>query len=178
LSPNPVELTRRDLLGEIDRSSPEALRAGYQLALGRIVRRIRRGDLPARMLAARQVASLLAMVARAERREAKLPPALAKTVKKPVLLAMLRALLEDKSPVVRAETLTALGHMTIDRSILMLLGGLFDDPDPLVRMRAAELLGASKTPGRQTVLTHLSKDSDELVRRMASAFLPRQRPSP
>lgn len=176
LSPNPVHLTRRGLLSEIDRSSPEALRAGYQLALGRIVRKMNRGDLPARMLAARQVASLLAVVARAERREANLPPALAATVKKPVLLAMLRVLLADKSPVVRAETLTALGHMTIDRSILMLLGGLFDDPDPLVRMRAAELLGASKTPGRQTVLTHLSKDSDELVRRMANAFLPRQRP--
>jgi len=166
----PLVLTRVGLLGGAGGASPADPPKAYRLALGRIVRDIARGPLPARMAAARKIAALLAMFDRLTARRARLAKELAKVVSKPVALAMLRAALNDRSPVVRAEMLAALGRVKIDESILMLLGGAIGDADPLVRFRAAELIGASNTPDKQTVLDHLAGDPDELVALMARAL--------
>ena len=168
--PKPAEIIRLSVLGEFDPSLPESWSLVYQAALGRIVRDIKRGDLRVRMTAARKVASLLAAVRGLEKLETKLPRQLADAVEKPVLLSMLRAVLGDRLPVVRAEMLAALGWVSLDESILRLLGEAVSDKSPLVRFRMAELLGASKTPGRETVLRHLTRDPDELVQLMASSF--------
>jgi tetratricopeptide (TPR) repeat protein len=165
-----AQVVRTGLIGESDRSSKESWTAGYQLALGRIVRDIRRGDLPARISAARKVASLLALTDRVQRGEAKFPEPLRSAVERSVLLAMLRTVLSDRSFLVRAEMLTALQDVRIDASILMLLGGVIGDESALVRFRAAELLGVSDPVKNKKVLEHLAKDSDELVRTVARAL--------
>jgi len=170
VKPAPAALTRVGLLRGDGGTSPGDAARAYKLALGRIVRDIKRGGLAARMAAARKIASLLAVIDRVAARRARLPKGLEQAVKKPVVLAMLRAVLSDRSPVVRAEMLAALGRVRLDESILMLLGPAIGDADPLVRLRAAELIGASDTPDKQTVLDHLADDPDELVSLMAKAF--------
>ena len=173
VSPKPFTITRTGLLGDFDRSSPDAWVAAYKLALGRIVRDIKRGELPARMAAARKVASLLALVRQVELRNTELPEQLSEVVQEPVLLSMLRAVLNDRSPVVRAEMLTALQRVELNESMMMLLSGVISDSSALVRFRAAELLGESDPKTNRPVLKHLAGDGDELVRAMANAFLPK-----
>ncbi len=79
---------------------------------------------------------------------------------------------EDEEGVRHAqvEMLTALEHVDLDASILMLLPPVIEDPDPLVRFRIAELLGNTDPTGNEKVLAHLSSDADELVRRVAGAL--------
>ncbi len=141
-----------------------------------------RGDLPDRMLASRQTASLLAMAGAADQGTQNLPKWMTDVFDKPVLSRLLRAAFEDRSFAVRGEALAALGGVKLDRATLPVLGVTFNDPHPLVRFRAAELLGASGTKGRQSILQYLSRDADPLVKEMATAFGPKparqQRPQP
>ncbi|MDY6913969.1 MAG: hypothetical protein SVT52_05885 [Planctomycetota bacterium] len=166
----PAKIRRLSLPGKFDRTSPEAWRKSYQRSLGLIVRDMKTGPLPARMQAARQVASLLALAGRVKRAKAKLPEPLAKTFNRPVLLSMQRAVLADSSAAVRAEMLAGLQQVPIDQAIVQLLGPAIEDASPLVRFRLAELLGSSQMPGQNTVIDYLAQDSDPLVRRMAQAF--------
>jgi len=172
VEPRGCRIKRAGLLGDVDRSDAESLAPAYQLALGRIVRDLRHADLPTRMAAARKTACLLAFVDRLERREAKWPPGLRQAVKRPVLLSILRAMLSDPSPAVRAEMLAALGRVRLDASILTLSSGLIEDPSPLVRFRMAELIGTSGSAGKRAVLDHFAADPDKLVAAMSAAFGP------
>ena len=165
-----VVITRASILGNFYRSAPADWPRAYQYVLGLIVRDFKRGSLPQRMRAARQVGSLLALARQVEQRRARPPKPLADTFTKPVLLSMLRAVLQDRSPVVRAEMVAALAHAEMDSSILRLLGPVIGDPAALVRLRVVELIGASGTRGRRTIVDHLARDSNEFVRMMASAF--------
>ena len=142
----------------------------YQRSLGLIVRDMKHGNVDQRMRAARQIGSLLAMVRQIEQGKAKPPKNLEKKVTKPVLLTMLREILKDTNEVVRAEMLNALLNVSLDESILQLLGNPISDSSALVRFRAVELLAALKSSGSETIIDHLTKDKDELVQLMAQAF--------
>jgi hypothetical protein len=50
------------------------------------------------------------------------------------------------------------------------MGPRFDDPSWLVRLRAAETIGQSRTAGRKTILEYLAADKVSYVRDMAKAF--------
>ena len=167
----PLGIRRSGLLGEFDRQQDASWPAAYELALGRIVRDIRRGGVADRQAAARNIASLFAMVDRTFHDPNAIPPQLANAVGRPVLLTMLRAALEDPSPAVRAEMVASLAYVELDESILSLLAAVIGDDSPLVRFRVAELLGASQAPGWEMILPHFAADSDELVRQLAAAFI-------
>jgi len=171
VNPPPVTIVRRSLLGQFDRSRPENWAKAYELALGRIVRDMRRGDLETRLIAARKITSLLAHLESAKDGKVESPEQLASVMQKPVLLSLLRAVLDDSSPVVRSEALTGLQRVRLSPGVLMLLPQSIEDRDALVRFRTAELIGVSGSSGSRIVLEHLSRDGDELVKTMAELFL-------
>ncbi len=168
----PVRITRASLLARAATGQADLPRA-YAESLGRIARDLRQGDLPARCRAARQVASLLAFARDIERRRIAPPPPLAGQIDRNVLLRLLIEALKDRSPAVRAEAVAALRDVDLDDDILKCLAPAITDASPLVRFRAAELIGASDSPGKEMVLRHLCRDGEhDLVRAMAGAFLP------
>ncbi len=140
-------------------------------ALGYIVRDLKRGSPTVRMRAARQTASLLKYVCSGK--ASKENPALADVLKKPVLLSMTRAFLQAPQSAVRAEMLTGLYHVNLDKSIISLLGPCIEDASPMVRMRLVELLVAKRTRGYRFMLTHFAGDKDVLVREMTKALTSR-----
>ncbi len=167
----PLVIRRSDILGEFDRSAQASWAKAYQRQLGLIVRDIKQGTLPKRMLATRKVASMLAFANLHNRGKAKLPEDIESTFDSRVLLSMLKVVMEDESDVVRAEMLTALENVPLDDAILSLLAPAIHDSSPLVRFRMAELLGSSDASSHSPVIEFLSKDSDPLVELMAAAFI-------
>ena len=170
INPQPLVITRSRLMQAPQGDTPEAWSQAYQYALRVIVTDLSRGDLSRRMQAARQAASLIVGVREIERGRAKLPDQLHGAVNKPVILAMLKKALADRSCAVRAEALAAMGPAKMDDSILAVIVPMEKDPSPLVRLRLAELLGVSRATGQQAVVERLAKDSDEMVQTMAGAF--------
>jgi tetratricopeptide (TPR) repeat protein len=167
----PVSITRTGLIRPDDRDSVRLWQQGFEQLMDRLGERLATGTVEQRMLAARRVGALLSAGKAAARGEVTVPPAMRGRLSDEPVLALLERALGDDLPAVRAEMLKALLDCPLDESILHRLGRVFDDPDPLVRMRAAELLGASDTPDKQTPLRFLASDSEELVRRMAELFL-------
>ena len=141
--------------------------AAAHQALVDVVAELRQGDLPAQMLAARQVGALLSAVRQAEQGKSKPLP---KAMSKPVLLSMLSAVLSSPSPEVRSETLSALGWVDLDEKIIGHLAPAVQDPSPLVRIRLIELLAGKKTPGHQPLLEMYQHDPDPAVKAMAAAL--------
>ena len=173
----PVTITRLSLLSRLPPEKLNDMPSAYQESLGWIVYDMKKGQLPVRMRAARQVASLLEWSRQIEAREAPPPQALAGKVLRPVVLRMLEEVLKDSAPAVRAEMLAALCDVKLDADVLKCLTPVIDDSSPLVRLRVVELVGASDTSGKDTIVTYLAQDADELVRLMASAFTKaKQRP--
>jgi len=166
-----ARIRRASLLGALDPAKPGEWPKAYQLALGRIVRDLRRGSLPERMRAARRTGSLLALACQIDTGRGEVPRPLAGRVNKLVHLSLLRALLSDANPVVRQEMIAALRYATLDRVVLSLLAPSIEDPSALVRCRLVELLGTADPRGNRAVVTHLSRDRDEAVRGMAELFL-------
>jgi len=162
-------IRRQDLVKAFG-ATPDDPAKAYQRAMGILVYYIKRGKLANRMRTARQIASILSTARDAELGKTKLPDAYTRQVKKPVLLALLKAALANPAPAVRAEVISALEHTRLDSNILWLVRQSADDPAALVRFRLAELLGTSDIRGRQEILEALAKDKDERVRRMASLF--------
>ncbi|HUU23684.1 MAG TPA: tetratricopeptide repeat protein [Phycisphaerae bacterium] len=180
--PVPAQIVLADLLGDFDRTKADEWPKRYQLALGRIVYDMKRGDLRARMLAARRVGSLLGLARLIEQGRALPPRHLDGKVTRGVLLRMMVEILKDKSDVVRAEMLSALNHVDLDAGIIRWFGSTIEDPSALVRFRLVELLGASGVRGQETVVDYLAQDPDEMVRQMAKGFRTRastrKQPSP
>ena len=166
----PARIVRRGLIESFGLDPAGDWPKTYRLSLGYVVRDMKRGSLRQRLRAARQVGSLLTLVRNVELHTQRLKAGQVGAVTKPVLLTMLRVVLEDNSPAVRAEMVAALEHVTLDGSILPLLGPVIEHPSPLVRLRVAELMGASGIQANRTVLDYLAQDKDELVRAMAEAF--------
>ncbi|MGC9455485.1 MAG: tetratricopeptide repeat protein [Phycisphaerae bacterium] len=119
------------------------------------------GSIEQRMLAARRVGTLLAAGAEAQ-------PAGDR------LLALLEQALADESPAVRSEMLKTLQLLPLNESILRAVAPVINDPSPLVRMRAAELLGTDDPRQHQPVLRFMARDENELVRGMAELFTTEQ----
>ena len=166
----PLKIARRGLLGKVADDSPAGWLAAYKLALGRIVRDYRRGTLPERMRAARQIGSLLAFATRVQDSRIVPPGMLRGQTDRLVILAMFRAILSDKSPAVRAEAVASIHMVRPDELVVSLLGPRIQDRDPMVRCRVVELLAATGSKGNETIIDLMSNDPDPLVRQMANAF--------
>lgn len=167
-----ARIVRMGLLGKFDSNNPDEWPKAYGLALGRIVRDLRRGTLAERMRAARQTGALLAMAWQIKSGRAEAPRPLAGKIDTLVMLAIMRAILADRSPAVRQEMIASLHHANLDTTAMSLLAPAIEDPSPMVRCRLVELLGASASKGHETIARHLAGDKDDLVRDMARAFVP------
>lgn len=139
--------------------------ADYRLVLGYIVRDLKTGPPARRFQAARRIADLLAVVEWIESRQAFLPERQRQAIRKPVLLSMARAVLQDPEEGVRAQMLTELQTVPLTGLMRRIVSPLAEDPAALVRFRLAELLGAA-----QAGADALADDEDPLVRMMVSAF--------
>jgi len=170
LQPRPASLRIAPLVPHQPDATPEQTAAAYRRSLGIVRYFVQRGDLPQRMMAARQVGSLLRMARLAERGQGEIPAPYKALVEKPVYLAMLQEVLQDRSPCVRAEALTALQSVPTDAGIMNLVGAVLEDRSSLVRFRAAEMVGTSEATGARTVLDYLAQDRDPMVRAMVAAF--------
>ncbi len=165
----PARCTRSDILVAFDRERDDWEKA-YDLTLGYIVRDLKKGDVPDRMLAARKIASLLTLVADVQLGRATLPHPLAAKVRQPVLLSMLRATLEDPSPAVRAEMLSSLIYCRPDSRLLTLVRPAMDDKSEMVRFRLVELLGVAGQLESSPFVGHFAADTDPWVKRMTEVF--------
>lgn len=170
LTVEPLKIARRGLLGNVPTDTPAGWLEAYKLALGRIVRDYRRGTLPERMRAARQIGSLLDFATKVKDSRIVPPGMLRGQIDRMVILAMFRAILSDKSPAVRAEAVASIHAVRPDELVITLLGPRIQDRDPMVRCRVVELLAATNSKGHETILDLMSKDPDPLVRQMAQAF--------
>ncbi len=166
---SPASIDRQGLFSTYGLDPQQDLAGTYQKSLGYIVRDIKYGTLPQRLRSARQVGSLLGIVRRPRRQRYGVPRSVSAVLDELVLVRMLQEVLKDSDPLVRAEMLAGLNGVSINDVILRELGPVIEDPDPLVRFRLAETIGLSGSSGRQTVLTYLSQDSNEMVRQMAKA---------
>ena len=169
----PLKVVRSGLLGKVADDTPDGWRLAYQQALGRIVFDYRRGKLPARMRAARQIGSMLALAVDVERNRQAPPGMLQGQLERMTILSMFRAILADKSPAVRAEAAMAIGAVQPDDTVIGLLSPLIEDPAAIVRCRLVEMLAATASKGNATIVDLMSNDPDGLVRQMSNAFKPR-----
>jgi tetratricopeptide (TPR) repeat protein len=163
-------LSRKSLVPPADANLPLLQAQALSTQLGHIVYDLQNGDLPARMMAVRQTACLLALERLYETGKTSLPKPVAAALAKGVLLRMVVEALKDPSDLIRAEMLSAMTAVPLDSVIVKQLASAIGDVSPLVRMRLVELLGASGLPNQEPVLGYFAKDPDELVRLMASAF--------
>ncbi len=168
----PLTVTRRSLLGDLDRGDAAQWAPAYRYALRVIMTDLVRGDLSRRMRGVRQLAELVTLVRDVQLFKTRLPDPLKGTVRKDVLLAMIQKALQDPSDVVRAEMLAALGHSSLDEEVLNVVTPAAQDPSPLVRFRLVELLSAVGQGRAAETVGLLARDADPLVRQMASAFGP------
>jgi len=170
LQVRPTEVTRLGLLNSFDGQGGSDRPAAYRTATTHLYKDSQVGPLARRMRAARQTVALLGLTRQVERSRAVLPADLVSLVDKGALLERVGQLLRDPSPAVRAQTVDALGSVKLDESILKRLGPVVEDPSPLVRLLMAELIGASRTAGRETLVDYYAGDEDELVQAMARAL--------
>ncbi len=169
LSVRPVSIDRQGLFSTYGLDSKYDLAGTYQKSLGYIVRDIQKGTMDERLRAARQVGALLRIARMPRRQRLNVPRSVSAVLDELVLVRMLQEVLKDSAPLVRAEMVSSLNGVSVNEVILGVLGPAIEDPDPLVRFRLAEMIGLSGSSGRQTILTYLSKDSDEMVCQMAKA---------
>lgn len=170
LSVDPLKIIRRGLLGNVTADTQAGWVEAYKLALGRIVRDYRRGTLAERMRAARQIGSLLTFATEVQHSRITPPEMLRGQIDRLLVLAMLRAILSDKSPAVRAEAVASLHMVRPDEVVISLLAPRVQDVDPMVRCRLVELLAVTNSKGHDTILSLMSKDPDPQVQQMAQAF--------
>lgn len=170
LTVKPLKITRRSLLGPVSGDTPAGWKQAYQITLGRIVYDYRRGKLPVRVRAARQVGSMLAFAQDIQRSRRPAPGRLAGQVDRMVILAMLRAVLKDPSPAVRAEAVRAITLIQPDEATIGLLAPLIEDPSATVRCRLIETLTVTRSQGRETIIDLMLNDRQEQVRQMARAL--------
>jgi hypothetical protein len=171
LSVEPQRVIRSDVLSQYEPAWRDNPGRSYQRAMGFIVRDFQMGGLETRCAAACKVAALLGTLREAQANRQPIPEPLADVVKKPVLLSMTKALLEDRSPVVRAAMLASLQVVRVDGDILALLGPMVADESALVRFRAVELIGSTAGRDARHMLAALAKDGDPLVAMAAEFFI-------
>jgi len=166
----PAVIVREGVMGRFDRSKAENWPKAYRRCLSLIVGDMRSRDQKIRMRAANQTASLLVLCDRIAASKLSPPKQLIGHIDRDVLVLMAAESLKDRSDVVRAEMLAALGSVSLDGGIIRKLTGVIRDPSPLVRFRLVELLGASGLSGQDTILEHFSSDKYDLVAQLAKAL--------
>jgi tetratricopeptide (TPR) repeat protein len=171
LKVEPVRIMRGGLLSGLAGRSEDRPMA-YKRLLGSLVGDLRRGDVARRMLAARRVASLLALARDIDLGRARPPEGLSQSIDKRVLLSMLQAFLRDPSPAVRQEMVAALRPVELDDTMIGLLAPAVNDESPAVRMRVVELLVSKQTEGCESLLKAFAQDKHDLVRDMARSMTP------
>jgi hypothetical protein len=171
LAIEPVALQRRSLV-EADSDAATAWVAAYRSRLASLESDLAGEDLSRRISAGRQVALLALLGRRVDLDQASLPPMLAGISLSEDATALLAKALLNRSPVVRAQVLSALQHGPLSDKMIDRASGRLGDPSWLVRMRAVELLGAARVAGRRPVLEHFAAKGADYVARMARAFLP------
>jgi len=167
----PGIITRTGIMGEFDRSTIDNWRSTYKRCLSLIVGDMKVNDLQVRIRAARQVASLLVLADGIKSGKLKPPRQLFDQVNRGVLVLMAAEMLKDRSDIVRAEMLAALGEVKLDGAIIRSFSSIIKDRSPLVRFRLVELLGASGLSGQEPILKYFTKDKYDLVADLAKAML-------
>ena len=143
----------------------------YRKMLGAIAGDMKAPDPVKRMLAARRVASLLALIGAVKTGKADLPRALSGEVSRPALVQMVAVALRDRSDLVRAEMLASLQRTRLDGPVIRQLAAVIHDTSALVRFRLVELLGTSGLTGQKPILDQFAKDRYDFVAEMANACL-------
>jgi tetratricopeptide (TPR) repeat protein len=163
-------VNRTGILGKFDRSTTASWRSTYKHCLSLIMGDLKVSDLRIRIRAARQIASLLVLSDGIKSGKLRPPSQLSGRINRDVLVLMVAEVLKNRSDVVRAEMLAALGQVKLDATIIRGLGGIIRDNSALVRFRLVELLGASGLAGQQPILKHFAKDKYDLVADLAKAM--------
>jgi len=166
----PAVIVRDSILGKFDESTPESWNKTYQHTLSLIVGDMKARDPRTRMRAANQTASLLVLSDGIAASRLTPPQQLTGRINRDVLVLMVAEVLKDRSDVVRAEMLAALGRVKLDGNIIRKLTSVIRDPSALVRFRLVELLGTSGLSGQEPIITHFTKDKYDLVVQLAKAL--------
>ena len=87
-----------------------------------------------------------------------------------VLRSHLARALGDKSPAVRAATITALGAVDLTPEILQLVSKIKNDSNSTVRFRLCELFGTAKSIKTRSLTKIYLKDKNKLVSLLAKMF--------
>jgi tetratricopeptide (TPR) repeat protein len=167
----PGVIARTSIMGVVAQSSITAWRKTYKQSLSLIMGDLKTSDLKVRIRAGRQIASLLVLADGIRANKLRPPSQLAGRINREVLVLMAAEVLKNRSDVVRAEMLAALGDVKLDASIIRSLGSIIADSSALVRFRLVELLGASGLSGQEPILKHFTKDKYPLVADLAKAML-------
>lgn len=156
-----LTIRRRSLIA----SEPPSAES-YRVLSDSLTQTLTKGDLPARVLAAKRIAALLAL-----QRDPTAPAAIRAVLDEADLLRKMMLALQDRDELVRAEMIAGLQYADAGEAMLNEIGRVVEDPSPLVRLRVAEMIGASETAGRETLIARYAADPDGRVRTMARAFL-------
>lgn len=164
LKVEPIAMRRLALVGGDDP-------AAYWTALVGLVQQLRGTDEAQSMRAAETTVSLLAMVQGVAAGRVVLGPNIAKQLREPELLSMLKHCLQEAPPAVQGRTLLALESAELTPLIQQLLQPCLQSPDANVRACAADLIGQSKHYADKSVLARLAEtDLDPLVRAVAEVY--------
>ena len=143
----------------------------YRKTLQYTVKDFQTGDPDQRMHAARVTGALLTVANDAAARRMPPPRQLVAAVEAPTLLSMFRAILRDPGMVTRQEALVALQYCVVDGRIIALMEPAFKDADPLMRLRAVEVVGSARPPDFRRILERFVDDKDPMVSMVARAML-------
>ena len=167
----PGVITRISILGKFEGSASDKWINTYKHCLSLIVGDMQSKDIRIRIRAANQIASLLVLSDGIKSNKLRPPSQLSGQIDREVLVLMAAEMLKDRSDVVRAEMLAALGGVRLDSAIIRSFSSVIKDRSALVRFRLVELLGASGLSGQEPILKHFTKDKYDLVSDLAKAML-------
>lgn len=144
----------------------------YYAAMTGVSRRLLGSDVSDAMRAAEATVSLLSMSQAVRAGQVRLGEKVASNMREPELLAMLKYCLQEAPVPVRVRTLGAMRSLTLTALMVKLMAPCIGNSSPLVRARAAELLGLTGDPKYAPILAGIAEhDADGIVRSMARAFL-------
>ena len=169
-TPSAAIVARTGVLGKFDKSSSAKWRSRYAKCLSLIMGDLIGRDTRVRLRAANQIASLISLADGIKSGDLSPPSELSGRINRSVLILMAAEAIKNRSDIVRAEMLAALGQVKLDAAIIRSLGGVIRDKSPLVRFRLVELLGASGMSGQEPILKHFAKDKYDLVANLAKAM--------
>lgn len=144
----------------------------YNRVLGAMNDTLASDNIADRFRTARQIAALMAYNRTIASDTTQLPIELRTAFQLAPIMSLGEKVLQDKSPVVRAEFIAAMNNVpAITPQIINIVGPVFRDPSELVRLRLAEFLGNAGGKGNMEILQMFAADKNPCVSKMAKAFL-------